>query len=291
MKCKVMKIGKAQLKVVCDYALVVVASFLAPPLLYGIWLFMRMLLFDYFTVPTESMCPTLQPGDKVIANKLLLGPRIYTDMHFDMEGQELESIRLRGMRRIRHNDIVVFNLANHDGKLSFIINNVYCKRVIGLPGDSVSAVNSHYVNSNYEGTFGVKAEQDYLKQMPDTLIWGFWLPPYNDTGWNVKNFGPLYVPRKGDVVSIGAKEAALYQLLLEWELRKPVTWNWEEGTAFVGGKPLRRHRFAHDYYFMAGDNVSNSSDSRYWGLVPEEYVIGVIDKVWRKGKLICLDSE
>lgn len=291
MKCKVMKIRKAQLKIVCDYALVVVASFLAPPLLYGIWLFMRMLLFDYFTVPTESMCPTLQPGDKVIANKLLLGPRIYTDMHFDMEGQELESIRLRGMRRIRHNDIVVFNLANHDGKLCFIINNVYCKRVIGLPGDSVSAVNSHYVNSNYEGTFGVKAEQDCMEQMPDTLIWGFWLPPYNDTGWNVKNFGPLYVPRKGDVVSIGAKEAALYQLLLEWELRKPVTWNWEEGTAFVGGKPLHRHRFAHDYYFMAGDNVSNSSDSRYWGLVPEEYVIGVIDKVWRKGKLICLDSE
>ena len=285
-----MKIGKKQIKLIGEYVMLMIVSALAPLFIYGLWLLARMLLFDYFTVPTESMCPTLLPGDKVIANKLILGPRIYSDFHFDLAGQELKSFRLKGMRRIHHNDIVVFNLANHDGKLNFIINNVYCKRVIGLPGDSVSAVNSHYVNNNYDGAFGVKEEQDYMEQMPDTLIWGFWLPPYNGTGWSVKNFGPLYVPRKGDVISIGAREAALYQLLLEWELRKPVTWNWEEGTAFLGGKPLHRHRFLHDYYFMAGDNVSNSSDSRYWGLVPEEYVIGVIDKVLRKGRLISVSS-
>lgn len=45
-----------------------------------------MLLFDYFTVPSESMCPTLMPGDKVIANKLILGARIYTDFDFDLKG-------------------------------------------------------------------------------------------------------------------------------------------------------------------------------------------------------------
>lgn len=276
---------------ILEYVKLTAVSILVPPLLYGLWLLVRMLVFDYFTVPTESMCPTLIPGDKVIANKLILGARIYTNLHFDLKGQELEAFRLMGTRGIRHNDIVVFNLANHDGKLSFIINNVYCKRVIALPGDSISAVDAHYVNNNYHGTLGVKAEQDGMQQMPDSVIWGFWLPPYNNTGWNLKNFGPVYIPRKGDVIAVGAMEAALYQLLLEWELRKPVTWDWEKNIAYADGKPLHRHQFLHNYYFLAGDNVSNSSDSRYWGLVPEEYVIGVVDKVLRKGKLICLDNE
>ncbi len=272
-------------KAAVKYAMVIIASAAAPPLLYGVWLLARVFLADYFTIPTESMCPTLQPGDKVIANKLTLGGRIYTDFDFDLAGQELKSFRLKGLRRIRHNDIVVFNFPNHDGKLNFIINNVFCKRAIGLPGDSVSAVNGHYRNNNFSGALGIEAEQERLRQMPDTLIWGYWLPPYHDTGWNLKNFGPVYIPRRGDVISVHAKEAALYQLLLEWELGKTVTWDWQEDKAYAGGKPLLRHQFQHDCYFMAGDNVANSADSRYWGVVPEEYVIGVIEWVIRDKKI------
>ncbi|MDD6783575.1 MAG: signal peptidase I [Prevotellaceae bacterium] len=258
----------------------------SPLLLYGAWLTVRMLVFDYFTIPTQSMCPTLLPGDKVIVNKLIVGARIYTDLDFDLNGQELKSFRLKGRRRIRHNDIVVFNMTNHNGKLNFIINNVYCKRVIGLPGDSVGATEGHYYNNNYDGELGISLEQDHLAQIPDSMItWGFWLPPHHDSGWNLKNFGPLYIPRRGDVVGITAKEAVLYQLLLEWELNKNITWDWEKNTAFADGKPLKRHRFCHDYYFMAGDNAKNSSDSRYWGLVPEEYVVGVVDKVIRDHKI------
>ena len=48
---------------------------------------------------------------------------------------------------------------------------------------------------------------------------------------------------------------------------------------------LLRHQFRHDYYFMAGDNVVNSADSRYWGLVPEEYVIGVMEWAVRDKKI------
>ena len=70
------------------------AAFLSVPLLYGVWLLARMLLFDYFTIPTESMFPTLKPGDKVVVNKLKMGARIYTDLYFDTKGQELESFRM-----------------------------------------------------------------------------------------------------------------------------------------------------------------------------------------------------
>ena len=92
----------------------------------------------------------------------------------------------------------------------------------------------------------------------------------------------MYIPRAGDLVTITPKEAALYRLPLEWELGKVITFDWQQGTVYADGAPLTRHRFLHDYYFMAGDNVINSNDSRYWGLVPEEYIVGIVDYIYRK---------
>lgn len=256
-------------------AKLLLASILSVPLLYGVWLLARMLVFDYFTIPTESMYPTLKPGDKVVVNKLKMGARIYTDLHFNPEGQELKAFRMKGFSGVRHNDIVVFNEANHWGRLFFRINNVFCKRCIALPGDSISAVEGHYHNNNYDGVLGLEEEQARLGNTPDSLLQGFWIPPYCN-GWNIKNFGPVYVPRKDDVVKVNALEAALYEVMLEWELGKDVTWDWGKNEAYANGRLLRQHRFRHNYYYMAGDNVMNSCDSRYWGAVPEEYIVGVV---------------
>ena len=256
-------------------AKLLLVSILSVPLLYGVWLLARMLVFDYFTIPTESMYPTLKPGDKVVVNKLKMGARIYTDLHFNPEGQELKAFRMKGFRGVRHNDIVVFNEANHWGRVFFRINNVFCKRCIALPGDSISAVEGHYHNNNYDGVLGLEEEQARLGNTPDSLLQGFWIPPYCN-GWNIKNFGPVYVPRKDDVVKVNALEAALYEVMLEWELGKDVTWDWGKNEAYANGRLLRQHRFRHNYYYMAGDNVMNSCDSRYWGAVPEEYIVGVV---------------
>ena len=92
-------------------------------IIYGIWLLMRICVFDYFTIPTSSMMPTLNPGDKVIVNKLLIGARIYTAFNFDKKGQNLKSFRMKGIRSVKHNDIVVFNNPIHDDRISFVINN------------------------------------------------------------------------------------------------------------------------------------------------------------------------
>ena len=253
-------------------------AFLSVPLLYGAWLLARMLVFDYFTIPTESMYPTLKPGDKVIVNKLKMGARIYTDLNFNLEGQELKAFRLKGYSSVKHNDIVVFNEANHWGKLYFRINNVFCKRAIALPGDSISAVNGHYHNNNYDEVLCLEDEQTRLENTPDSLIQGFWVPPYYN-GWNIKNFGPMYIPRKGDITRITALEANIYKVVLEWELGKEITWDREKNEAYAGGKRISHHKWRHNYYFMAGDNVMNSCDSRYWGPVPEEYIVGVVTHI------------
>ncbi len=252
------------------------------PLLYIVWLCLRMLVFDYFTVPTSSMTPTIQPGNKVIVNKMIFGPRIYTDLHFDMQGQELKSVRLKGFRDIRHNDIVVFNFPIHRNKISFKINHVYCKRVVGLPGDTVMAKKGHLYNNNFRGVLGCKEKQKQLESKTERILRHYnvyAVAPRDSThfAWTIQDWGPLYVPRRGDVINVTPHEAVLYYKILEWETGATVTYDWEKSKVYANGRPLNVHTFKHNYYHICGDYSLDSSDSRYWGFVPEEYIVGVVE--------------
>lgn len=253
-------------------------------IIYGLWLLMRVFVFDYFTIPTNSMFPTLKSGNKVVVNKLLMGARIYKNFNFDTKGQELESFRIKGIRTVRHNDIVVFNIPIHDDRISFIINNNMCKRVIALPGDSLSIVDGYYRNNNYKDSLGLEYMQKKLIQTSDSMISGMGIVleayPFDEkVGWKIKNFGPMYIPRKDDVINITPNEAAIYRRIFEWELGKKITWDWQNNIVYANGKPIKQHRFKHNYYFCSGDYVLYSDDSRYWGLVPEEFIIGIAAKV------------
>lgn len=246
------------------------------------WYVTRIFLYDQFITPTDSMIPTFLPGDRIIVDKNIAGARIYSDLTFDSNGIELKSWRMRGKREIRPNDIIVFNFPHHEGKINFVINNVYAKRCIGVPGDSVEIINGHFKNNNYRNPIGVERMQDVFAQMSDCIFPDFVLhsiPHDRHLPWTIKNFGPLYLPRKGDHVKLTAKEGSLYRMLLEWETRKSITFDWETDRVFADGNTLDFHTFCHSYYFMCGDNVSNSNDSRYWGLVPEEYIVGVVSRI------------
>lgn len=259
-------------------------------MLYCVWLLARMCLFDYFSIPTISMTPTIEPGDKVVVNKLVFGARIYTDLHFKHAGQELKSFRLKGLRRIRHNDIVVFNFPVHNDSISFVINHVYCKRIVGLPGDTVWAKNGHLYNNNFPGTLGIRERQVQLQHIDERTLKKykvFDVAPHDSLfAWNIKDWGPLYIPRKGDVITVTPREAMLYRMLLEWESGTKVRWDWDSGKVFAGNKILTSHRFQHNYYHICGDYALDSYDSRYWGLVPEEHIIGIVGKIIHANKYI-----
>lgn len=240
----------------------------------------RVFIVDSFSIPSSSMEPTLLPGDKIYVNKLLMGARIYEDFNFSKDGVQLKCWRTKGFRKIMYNDIVVFNRSNHAGEIKFIINNVYCKRVIGLPGDTISIVNGYYKNNNYDGVLGIAGKQKELETIPDSILKkrktlrSF--PRNPNVKWTIRHFGPLYIPRKGDIVKLNPKEAAAYVTLLEWETGKKIGIDWKTGATTADGKLYAYHCFLHNYYFMAGDNVPNSNDSRYFGPVPEEYIVGIV---------------
>lgn len=242
----------------------------------------RTLVADQFIIPTWSMAPTLVPGDRVVVNKLIMGARLYTDFDFRDGGQELKSMRMKGLRRLKHNDIVVFNYPQVGDRIAFKINYVYCKRCVALPGDSLSIENGHYRCNNYEGVLGLQAEQDRLETVPDDAydFAGMAVHPFDErVGWTFKQMGPLYIPRKGDIMTLTAKEGVVYKILLEYETGKSVAADWERNCVLLDDVPVTKHLWQHNYYFMAGDNVHDSMDSRYWGPVPEDYIVGMVKLV------------
>ncbi len=252
-------------------------------LLYGVWLLARIFLFDIFVIPTNSMLPTLQPGDRLLVCKSILGPRLYRSLRVSQEPTVLRSYRLGGLRQVRRGEIVVFNAPLHGWHVSFLINHVYAKRCLAVPGDSISVVNGHYVNSRCPGALALPEEQHRLQAAPDSIFSHevFCVHPFDPhVPWTVKNLGPIYVPRKGNIVPLTPLTATCMREIIEWELGSPVSVDWERGQVRdSSGRLLRQHEFRHNYYFMAGDNVCDSNDSRYWGLVPEEYIIGVATRV------------
>lgn len=228
------------------------------------------------------MMPTLMPGDRIVVDKRIMGARIYDNFDFNKEGVELESHRTRGLRKVMPNDILVFNFPHHNGKINFVINNVYAKRCVGTPGDTVRIANGVFKNSNYPGSIGLPHLQKQLGDMPDSLFHPRQLgaiPRTRHVPWTIKNLGPLYLPRAGDYMTLTAKEGQIYKMILEWETGKSITVDWDRNLVLADGKPLGSHIFRHGYYFMCGDNVCNSDDSRYWGLVPEEYIVGVVTHI------------
>ena len=99
--------------------------------------------------------------------------------------------------------------------------------------------------------------------------------PYD---WNEDNFGPILIPKAGMTIDINEQTLPLYKKIIRDYEKNELS---KEGSKiFINGKEASSYTFEQDYYWMMGDNRHRSEDSRYWGYVPEDHVVGKPVLVW-----------
>ena len=168
----------------------------------------------------------------------------------------------------------------------------YVKRCVALPGDTFEIRNGRYHVRNCKDILGNLSSQEYLLSLLESgrakeqgLVTRCY--PYNGLlGWNVRDFGPLYIPAKGDTIFMTPKTKLVYRNLIEWEQKTKLQLRGD--TVLLGDSAIWSYCFRENYYFVAGDKVLNSRDSRYWGLLPEPFIVGKAIRIW---KSVDLDTN
>ena len=304
--------------------------------------------FELLKVPTSSMEKTIAPGQYVLVNKLIPGPRFFAN-NPDKYNRPYQ------YKDLNYGDIIVFNfpdadtiIANKPGESYYLLRRQHpnldsllipdgwgelqsadvkrrprmVKRIAGMPGDTLQIVRGTLIinrqpQTEEHATFSylwTGSDKDLPKALarldneiepiiegpktilmldnrelkklselsahckrdilspgiPDDYVFPFkrsWL-------WNADNLGPVYLPRKGETIQLTAQNLHIYRRLIEVFEQTPLEVKGDY--VFSNQIPISQYTFKLSYYWVHGDNRPRSFDSRYWGPVPENHIVGVV---------------
>lgn len=248
----------------------------------AVWMLVQVCCYTSFKIPSDSMEPELLAGDRIVVDKMCRGARLF-DILAALRDERVTIRRLPALGNFRHNDVLVFNFPYKQrwDSICFDVMKYYVKRCIALPGDTLEIRNGYFYIEGWKETLGNMASQQRVSLLtketaPEGVMNTF---PWNEKlGWTIKEFGPLPVPAKGQVVKMDSLGWLFYRQLIGWEQKKPLRMDGDR--VCLGDSVIREYCFKDNYYFVAGDNAENSQDSRYWGMLPEEFIVGKAVRVW-----------
>ena len=229
--------------------------------------FLKMFFVEAYRIPTGSMEETLLIGDFLLVNKFVYGAT--TPRNVPFTDTRIPYFRFPALKEPHRGDVVVFDFPGNRDELVPKDITMYIKRCIGEPGDTVQIINRVvYVNRQILPNPPL-AQFDPGKQ--NTNITEPRIFP-KGSGWNEDNYGPLRVPKKGDVIKLSLDNIDRWNVFIFREGHIPrVTIN---DKITIDDKETDEYTVRRSYYFMMGDNRNNSLDSRFWGFVPEENLVG-----------------
>ncbi len=221
-------------------------------------------------IPTGSMENTILVGDFVLVNKFIYGSS--SPKYIPFTEIRLPYFRFPAFRDPKPKDIVVFEWPGDRDLLEPVEANVnYVKRCIGTPGDTIQVIDKVvFVNHKQ---FWIPTHILYNTDPPNPK--GLTDPRIFPKGmpWNEDNWGPFIVPREGDKIHLNLSNVEQWRTIIDREYEKRVV-GISGNLITIEGVPVKEYTFKKDYYFMMGDNRNDSYDSRFWGIVPRDRVVG-----------------
>jgi signal peptidase I len=210
------------------------------PVVLAVWI-LRAFLFEAYQIPSSSMRPDLTVGDFILVNKFAFGIRM-----------PVTNKILIPVHQVKRGDIMVF-------QDQLVRNRDLIKRVVGIPGDTISYMDKRLTINGEALSYELDGSYDYSEATPngDSLIHNQRL---------IENLTGVKHP----IITWDRMPPVIDEMVKDFPNKENCSYNQRGFTCLVPA----------GHYFMMGDNRDNSLDSRYWGFVPEQAVLGKAIYVW-----------
>ncbi|UCD38933.1 MAG: signal peptidase I [Fidelibacterota bacterium] len=223
---------------------------------------LRATVVEAYIVPTGSMEKTILVGDFLIGNKFIYGMRTpdWLGIPYTRLGFDIPWLRFPRFRKPVSGDVVIFKYPHNP-------LDKYVKRLVAGPGQSVEIHDREILVD--EKLFYHPEHLQFLERSPQPEDW---LDPniFPRGNGNKDHYGLIRVPSEGDTLSAFHDRATLWYVAIMDGHQVRL----EGDKLLIDGQPVTYYIAEQDYYFMMGDNRDQSFDSRFWGFVPHEYILG-----------------